>query len=662
MDPFTNIKFNYEYIDWSDPAIDNTYVMRVLMGSQAHWKAPEFEGMTPLEIEKEILFEAGRENWGLRSEYGKPLYQHFLTLIRLLDPSTDIHPSLADSVMIFCMSQTFGKKIMNLIGCQNASKSASSVRIGFACLYIDPEYSAVYVANPFDNAADSTIWGEIEHVWDSMCHHHPCPTNDRAPAFFPDAKVYANSSIEVIPNIPKAARIELRNVKHVGKYKGTKAKMDRDNNIRGILLMLIDEVNEIDNDSFLGMLNNLVSQDNFFVVTSQNFKDVEDMGGRLTEPSGKFGGPSTFDELDVEQDIIWHSAVSSITLRFDGLKAPNILAQRVIYKYLFKQANLDLLKDNYGEASPEWFSQCRSFPIRGGDANSVLTQAKVSQSRHTDRIFSIDRILDNLGFCDPSFGGRDKALWENGKTAIITTTDAEGSREQIQVLLFTEHTRTLKLDKDATYNEFWIDRVKSIGVSISDIVPGSQVSYEDQIAIQCAEHNRREGVVPAAFGFDFSMRPDIVSSMNRFIGFEAHAFDYAAKPTGYYLHSYKQNTEDCCFNQVDELAFLCADLFNSRQIRGGDFIEVGTLQLMRTRYETKNGKYKVERKADFKARWSNVSPDHRDTLMGIAGMAHKRGFRKERKAHYSGTIDNRDFDLISSSNAFKRKKGKRARF
>ena len=52
------------------------------------------------------------------------------------------------------------------------------------------------------------------------------------------------------------------------------------------------------------MLNTLVSQDQFFAITSQNFKDEEDMGGRLTQPVGLFGGPSSFDDLDIEADDI----------------------------------------------------------------------------------------------------------------------------------------------------------------------------------------------------------------------------------------------------------------------------------------------------------------------------------------------------------------------
>jgi len=36
----------------------------------------------------------------------------------------------------------------------------------------------------------------------------------------------------------------------------------------------------------------------------------------------------------------------------------------------------------------------------------------------------------------------------------------------------------------------------------------------------------------------------------------------------------------------------------------------------------------AEGKKEYKARWNNASPDHRDVLMGIAGMVARKGFRQ----------------------------------
>lgn len=631
-DLFKDVVLNHDRLDWSNPKLDADSITKQLIGFDPwdYWETEQYAGLEPWEVERKILFDAKRPNWAGTSEHGKPFYQHFLTLIKLMFPSTDITPSLADAVMFFCLGVGGGgKKIENLIGSANSGKSASGCRIAFGLMYIDPKFTSVYVANPFDSASDSTVWGDIEELWDELCEAHPNDTGEGygdASSLFPWGKKYADRYLEFIPGIPKAARIELRNTKHVGKYKGSKTRgKDTD---RGILLIIVDEINEIDNMAFLTTLSNISQQDAFFCITSQNFKNEEDMGGRIAEPVGLFGGPTSYEELDIDGDPWWHSAYSSITLRFDGHKSPNVLSGRVIYRKLFKESNRQQMLEDYGEQSPEYFSQVRSFPARSDETNSVLSRAKISASRHKDTFYTILKINGNISFCDPSFGGRDKAVWGWAQFVTAKVTDGEGEDKIEELLLFKNAFETLKLTKGAIYNEWWFDRMKVSGIDIREFVEGAEVSYEDQIAIQCHELNRRNNVPSANFGYDFSMRPDIVSSVNKVIGFAAHAFDYNQPPEGVFLQNIKKNSEDCCKNRCTELAFLAADFFLTKQVRGGSYIETAVTQLSRTLYVTVNRKYVSEGKKEYKARWQQVSPDHRDVLMGIGGMASRKGFRQ----------------------------------
>jgi hypothetical protein len=662
-DPFEGVVLNHDRIDWSDPTLDADSISLQLIGSDPweYWDLPEYEGMTHMEIEKSILLEIGRPSWRKTSRHGKPAYQHMLTLIKLMFPDTDITPSLADAVMFFCIGIGGGmKKILNLIGSANSGKSASGCRIAFALMYLDPEYTVVYVANPFDSASDSTVWGDIEELWDQLVEHYPNDTGtgySDASSLFPWGKKYANRCLEFIPNIPKAARIELRNTKHVGKYKGSKTRgKDVD---RGVMLVVVDEVNEIENMAFLTTLANISQQDAFFSITSQNFKNEEDMGGRLAEPKGIYGGPDSYEALDIEQHVWWHSATSSITLRFDGHKSPNILSGRTIYKKLFKKENLQQMLDDYGEASPDYFSQVRSFPARSDETNSVLSRAKISASRCKDTFYSITRINRLVSFCDPAFGGRDKAMWGYGQLVTALVTDGEGSQKVEELIVFPDFFHSLKLVKDAVYNDYWFDRLKAANVSLKDFTLGGAVSYEDQIAIQCHEYNQKVGVRPEDFGYDFSMRPDIVSSMNKVIGFSCHAFDYNQAPEGVFLQNIKKNSEDCCKNRCTELAFLAADFFLTKQVRGGSFIDTAITQLSRTVYVTVNRKYAAEGKKEYKARWQQVSPDNRDVLLGICGMAARKGFRQNNVS--TGVKGKSVFETISAGKSFKARVGKRLR-
>ncbi len=640
-DPYKDLRLHHETIDWSDTTLTADEVSARLIGLVDYWDRPkdlldeeewEFEGLSPLQIERKILFEAKRPNWGGTSRYGKPYYKHFLALIKLLFPDTDIIPSLADSVQFFCIGIGGGrKKILNLIGSANSGKSASSVRIAFAVMFVDPEFTAVYVANPFDNAASSTCWGDVEELWEQLHENFPLRGAvglEDANALFPHGRKYAERRIDFLPNIPKAASIMLRNVKHTGKLKGAKSR-GKDPN-RGLILVIIDEVNEIENHAFLGTLSNVAQQDAFFCITSQNFKDPEDLGGRLTNPVAVYGGPDSFEQLEIDSDFYWHSHASSITLRFDGHQSPNILAQRTIYPKLFKLSNLHQMRQDYGETSPKYYEQVRSFPTVGDMQNTVLSRQKISASRHKDDFYSMLQIRETVSFCDPAFGGRDKAMWGVAHFGPAKVTDAEGKETEDELLVFKNHFQALKLESGARFDERWFKRMRDAGVDVSPFPPGAEISFEVQIAIQCWELNQQYGVRPANFGYDFSMRPDIVSAVTQIIGHQAVAFDYNQGPEGAYLQNVKQDSTECCKNRVTELAFLAADYFLSKQVRCADYLETAITQLSRTRYEVVAKKFVAEGKKEYKARWAQVSPDHRDVLMGIAGMAHKRGFRQSR--------------------------------
>lgn len=629
QDRYKGVRLHDERVDWSRPDLTPDILSSIFIGPVPYWDHPDFVGMEPHEIEKEILFSAGRDQWHEESPYGKPYYQHFLALMKVLLPKTDITNTLADAVMFFCLGLGF-KKILNLIGCQNASKSASAIRIVFVSMFIDPEYTVAYVASPFDNTADATVWGDTEELWDEMCEAWPYKDpktgeTGKAPSLFPKGVKFEKKRLVFIPGIPKAGYITLRHIKDTGKLKGSKTRGKQTH--RGIMFVVVDEINEIQSHAFLDTLENVSSQDAFFGLTSQNFKDEDDMGGQITSPLATFGGAADFDDLGIDTDFFWHSAKSSITLRFDGHRAPNILANRVIYGYLLKPKDLDRLRESGGgEQSLSYYSQARSFPVRGGELNTVLSKPKTSGSRHLDPHFQLTLIKGTVSFLDPAFGGRDSAVYGWASFGMATVEDSEGIGRDEELIVFKERMTTLRIVKDARFDDFWLGRMKAARIDTAPFPVGAEMSIEDQLALQCRELNIMQGIPAANFGFDFSMRPDIVSSVNRMIGFDAVAFDYNQGPQGCYLHGFKQKSEDYCHDRVSELAFLAADVFLTRQIRGGQFIQPAIIQLQRTYHEAKGKKRKVEKKAEYKARWMN-SPDERDVLMGINGMAQLRGFR-----------------------------------
>jgi hypothetical protein len=646
-------QWSREKLDLSDPQLDAKVISKILMGPCQYWK--DRGTLTPLQVEVGVLREGGWMNWAGISKHGKPYYQHLLTLVKLMMPKTDIHPALSDAANMFCQVLGNGLKGMHMIGSQNSSKSATSVRLAFAVMAIFPKESAVYFANPFDSAADSTIWGEVEECYEEIVMN--------CPSLFPESVKYALRKIELVPGVPKAGTMEIRNVKHVGKLKGSKTR--KTGEVQGPIVVVIDECNEIYNQAFIRVFANLVSQPGFVVQTSQNFKDPQDMGGRMTEPQAKFGGPGAFKDLSEEDDHIWYSYGSTMTIRFSGRLSPNIISGRTIYSYLYTKDNDDFLTGQYGDRSPEYYSQGLSFPMESEESASVLSRSRINLSRHDDPHYHIQQVLGSVSFCDPSFGGGDLAAYGVLDFCRIIYQDSQAVSHSCDALVFRKGFSKLTVARETPVTKEILQRIAKVGADPSSFKEGSPFPPEYQIALQCAEHNLLNGIAKHNFGYDFSMRPDVVIAMGVLCGHSAVPFDYNSKPFGYMLKSLMQGTEDACRMKTDELAFITSDVFANQRIRTNGHIPAAILQTSRTRYEIRNGKRIVEKKKDYKARWSNESPDDRDCLFGLVGMCYLRGFRvvsldEQRVTDQRGGL--RPAGTSIKSSKFTQKRGNRLKY
>lgn len=640
--PLEKIPRHYKPFNWTDEQLNKDIITLELLGGNWYWENSVYDGMTAIEIESEILREAKPENWGKTSCFDKPYYQHFLMLMRLIFPQTDITPTLADIVCTFCLCRTWDVSILNLIASQNAGKSGTKMRIAFTCLIIDPDNTYVYVANPFENSASSTIWKEARNLWKQMCDEYPNVVDSEGKptegtCLLPDATMVGSNFLRVKPGSDMG--IQLQNVKKEGKFKGAKVQSDQFGFEVGLILLLIDEVNELDSHSFLEMQANLQSQRNYCAITSQNFKSQDDMGGRLTEPINVRGFesikacPASEAELlhDFKENAyIWESQYNSITIRHDGLLSPNILAGRTIYPRLFKLADWHrLISKHGGEDSPAAWSQGRSFPIQGTDTQSILPRAKIHASRVEDPYFQFDKPPVHYGFLDPSSGleNRDKCLWGFAAGGEATVQDGEGNSVAQEILEYRQEFKQIYVKVGAKWDNTWFGYLEDLGVPREYFDRGVPIDHDIQIAIRAALLNKQHNVIAENFGFDFSMRLGITHAIYKIIGVDAVGFDYKGKPKGgRYLDSYKADSKEVCYNRCTEVGMVFVDSVVSKQVRGGNHIKPALLQTSRTYFNTSKNVTRFFDKADFIKRWGN-SPDDRDVAWGIADLAHKRGFR-----------------------------------
>jgi hypothetical protein len=611
-----NVRLHYTGVDWDDPTLTPNVLTKRFMGPCGYLRGLDQKDAASTEIE--ILKTAGYSQWGGSSKY-KPFYQHFLTLLKLLMPRRDVTPNLADAVMMFCLALSKQRKALNFIGSQSSGKSLSLACIPTICLAISPHNSVGYVATPHDSASKSTLWG------DTLSAFHE--VQDSSPWLWPNARAYASRSINMDVTVPKAGFIEYRGIKEVGKYKGMKTVKTEGSD--PLLLVCVDEFNEVKNHAFLTALSNLVSQQGFMTITSQNFTQEDNMGGILASPSQQFPeNPNSYSQLLKDIHLVWHSYLSGITLRYNGLVSANILAKRTIYPYLFKQAELDFQLKYFGDDSPEYYSQVLSFPRTGLGDDTIIARSRVESSRWKDNEWAIASEDNKFAHLDPAFGGGDKPMLGSCNTGEVIAVTSDGrQRENLAMMWFTEPMTTLKLNLESKIDSEWLDRMHLLGVDMAHFIRGTILSAEHQLAIQAAEYCRQRGIPYANFSYDFSMRIGIVTAIRDIMGRNAVGFEYNGKPEGLWIETHKAEATEVCYDRNTELALLTADLFLQRQIRGGQHIEAAVTQLCRTRREMSGKKYRAESKKDYKARHQGHSPDERDCLMGLVGISHMRGFR-----------------------------------
>ena len=605
-----------------------------------YWQNEEFEGLNPIDIEARIIRDVGRAAYGGYSPYGKPIYVHWLTMTKLMFPDTDITPVLADITELFLVSFGHGRKYLHLLGSQDSGKSSTIARLIFGCMKVDSKHTFAPVASPFVNTAETIIWGDILELFDQLCEHHPLDdTGHKATSVFPQARVKEGRINFTAEGSGKAGWAAVRNLKKAGKLIGSK-NIGSDPRV-GIGLIPFDELNRAENTGFTTELANVAGQDWFQMVTAQNPVDEDDVGGQFCAPKiWKGWGYASFDDIRKEMPTIWPTEKSGIAYRLNGLDSVNMRIGKIIYPYQFHHKKHQRLIDDYGEQSPEYYSQCLAL-FAGAEIDvRLLSQSRVSKSKHDDEFFTLRNVKGKILFCDPAHTGKgDKAAvgWAEFGDGIITNTD--GSQDEIPLFVIREPMEHIKFvnnftweaDADDTENLF-VKKFAELGCDFNDITVGAPITYEEQIALRMAEIAKTKNIPYRNVGYDFSMRYEMVAAATMIMGNDPVPFDYNTKAIGYELHRTKENTADKCpqsNGRTFELGHLAADLFNSKQLRGGQHIRVAIIQTCKTRILDDKPHKPFEKKAEYKARNENKSPDERDTFFGMVGMAFLRGFRNK---------------------------------
>lgn len=637
----SKIDHGHDLIDWASiSGMDE--ITTKLCGDISYWRNEEFKGINPRDIEIKILRSVPRNRWYYEKPYGKHIWQHMLTLGKILTPSRDIMPDNYDLVQAMCLNYATGGKAVHLIGAQSRGKSFIETALSTWLAPICPDSYLVFVASPFDNISDTGAWGELVSLMAEMFEAHP--------DLFPNHRIYKDR--EIILDTTKSkdfkfGRLMVRGVDSTAKFRGLKSKRKD----TGFIFVIADEVNLFKNYAYTAMYSNVIANHSFMSITSHNWGGDDNLASFICAPDKRYGGVASYDELDIDKDQCWDGWGKSIVFRLDGLKSVNILAGKTLTPYeYFDQDNLDTLLEIYGEGDPEYLSQGRAFPATGESARTILSKSKIDKSDWQREFWQPIETPKRYSFVDPSFGGGDDAIWGYICVGKCRYTDADGDSIEEELIWMEEPMRKIKFTNGATYvhskgdtPDYWKQQVMKAGIPTAlfheedEHGNPTEIELEEQLVIQCAIWNKEYGIDNRDMAYDSSMRPTIVDTMTRLLGSPrdggARYIDYNTKPRGYWCEAMRQNTEDFCVNHVDELAFLTAGLFQTRRIRGGRFMAKAVEELCITRWESKtNSRKKVENKKELKLRNRGKSPDRRDCLMGLVAQVYFGGFGKKPSA------------------------------
>jgi hypothetical protein len=538
---------------------------------------------------------------------------HFHRYLRLLIPNVVSTPELLR--MIHAIEQTRiveGRKIINFIGHKNSGKTNLLAAISIALTSITPEFSRCYISGPYKGSADAIVWGRLGTRWNQMLS-----ANRHAPWLLECLTMKSEDRYTIYPGSTEAGYIELITLDKIGKLQGVKS-LDAD---KGWLIIICDEVNQFPTRAFLDVLENAKGNRNLLVITACNFRNIEGMEGDLCRPEGR-----EYSDLKIDSDFDWLSAFSSHTWRFDGHRCSNILAGRTIYSFLLDEPTRAESERDNGKDGPKYLEQIRSHPNSSMSDFFVLTRERVRAGGGYDDVTWEGVQPRRVVFLDPGFGGDPCriGLFRFGQARVPST---DGTFITSNIFEPEVPFETVILSTTQKCDEDWMRRLVHVARGQMLMRTGSDVTMENQIAVQAAEFCLKHDVPYGDFGFDGSMRAAIVQEICAVMGTVVHAIDPVGSATDRPLPFQQDRVANAeFFNFVSEEYFNFAALVQARQFRGGDRVPAAISQICRRPWKWTGDRKQIQPKDQYKKENQGRSPDDADVLVGGFEMALRKGF------------------------------------
>lgn len=295
------------------------------------------------------------------------------------------------------LEESLRHKYLAVSGCASAGKSDFYAIYAIINWLADPANTSVLITSTSLKESRGRIWGAVEEYWNAAQKH--CggalpgklvssvgliKLNDPTGEF----KTSDRSSIQLVAGEKRKA------ADTIGKLIGFKNKR---------VFFIADELPELSAAILEAAFGNLDANPFFQLIGIGNPNSIYDPHGIFSRPKGgwKVVTPDA-DEWETEKG--YH-------IRFDAYKSPNVLAGRVIYKWLPTQAKIDAKKIELGEDSLAFWRMWRAFWCPTGGSESIISEADIVGFDCESTKVRWDGDPIQVSFLDPGFtNGGDRSV------------------------------------------------------------------------------------------------------------------------------------------------------------------------------------------------------------------------------------------------------------
>ncbi len=472
--------------------------------------------------------------------------------------------------------------ILAIGGAASSSKTETTSVIGMFKWLLSPHNTKVFCTTTTMDEGRQRIWGVIEAYWNELKKLF-FGREDLMPGKLVSSRAKIKAIVDGKPS--DLYGINLLPGDKSADENTTKVGFKAEN-----IILIGDEFAKLSHALFKALAN-LFSNPGTQVLASANPEGFFDPFGTLATP--RDGWASINDEMDG-----WECANGGYCLRFDGLKSPNVLAGREIWKGLLTIEGLLNIKKLHGEDSPDYWRQARGYFSPSGVKNCIFSEHEIIEHRGDSK--GPHQWIEPpipLAFLDPAFTmGGDRAAVAFGVCGRAKIPELGG-----KVVQLLEVTKTVNLSRLFK---------KGADVPIQAAELYCKFCDDEGVPVQNRGTDSTGGGIPFQSLLSLKMGNGFVS-----VSFAGEASERTTSKTD------RRAGKDRFANRVSELWYIMKDFLRSGQLRG--LTPDAIMELCARLYRNVGERVLVESKKDMKARIQK-SPDEADAIAGLVEVARVR--------------------------------------